>query len=387
MDCLGDVRSTTRTVSFAHFTVWEYISSSRILDSCAKAFAIEKAATNLEFAKTLILEAQNIEHDDDGRISECESDDSLSEIMNELVDENFHYYCVLSSTLCVRCWGREFSLCDDLRALSFELLDPSKRHFENLKADGASIEIGTKLFSHNEISPAEQFWNIHWLEPPPNHHIYQLLNLLYADKSCQVARVFLRGINIEDILQTNLNLDIEIWRLIYLQDTNRYKFRGNIVELGALLISSAPNWLPLFLEVGAGCFDPTTILPSCIGWHYPSGDNRIVSHLLELGATPNISRYKVQPLQMAAATWDFDGVKLLLERGADPNGIGQSQTMLALFRSLQGKSPLHIIRSRVCFCHEFFKMGRLGAPERIEALLTQYGAREFTQNDQIINEF
>jgi hypothetical protein len=82
-----------------------------------------------------------------------------------------------------------------------------------------------------------------------------------------------------------------------------------------------------------------------------SSDYCILSKLLQLGANANGSRYKVTPLQIAVERNDFEGVKVLLEAGADLNGTGdggemewERGTYLYIFNELYGLSLLKVCR-------------------------------------------
>jgi hypothetical protein len=85
---------TTRTVSFAHYTVWEFLDSVRILNNSAAFFAVIKERTKLEFTRTVILEALDTHLND---LWHRESDfDEPSDIENA-AEEDFSGYSVVSS--------------------------------------------------------------------------------------------------------------------------------------------------------------------------------------------------------------------------------------------------------------------------------------------------
>jgi hypothetical protein len=107
--------------------------------------------------------------------------------------------------------------------------------------------------------------------------------------------------------------------------------------------------------------------------------------LLEAGADPNLVGYRITPLQKAVAAWDVEGVRTLLEFGANPNGTGdpdrivwQDRSTQAKFNHLHGKATLQICRSRESlFLTGLNRQWREREPawETIEQLL-QSGAAE-----------
>ena len=134
----------------------------------------------------------------------------------------------------------------------------------------------------------------------------------------------------QEVLHTQLDLNIDVFGVTRDIETNSYDFEGSIIELFAQLVNYVRlDPFTLLLEQGIGFFNPSIALLSFVGSH--DHDRKFdfehgchLSRLLQLGATPNISGYMVTPLQIAVASWDFEGVMILLEAGADPNGTGDS---------------------------------------------------------------
>jgi hypothetical protein len=144
----------------------------------------------------------------------------------------------------------------------------------------------------------------------------------------------------------------------------------------------------LLLELGAEFFDPSIILLSFVGSHdhdttADCKDYRPLSRLLQLGVTANVLGYMVTLLQIAVATSDFEGVKILLEAGADPNctrdrgGIGWKEgSLLARFNHLHGVSPLRICREFELVYDGYNTEEREEAHTGINAIILQYGTKE-----------
>jgi hypothetical protein len=241
-------------------------------------------------------------------------------------------------------------------------------------------------FSALEILAPDQFWDIVWKNPPKSTDAALLISLLQLDESCELAERFLEKINMQEVLQTQLNLNIQLSEPNWDYDAKRYEFEGSIIELFAPWRFGGPGRFTLLLEKGAKLFDPSLALLSFVGSHEHSkelDDYCPLSRLLQLGATANVLGYRVTPLQIAVASSDFEGVKILLEGGADPNGIGDSggiewkeHTLLARFNHLGGIYPLRICREFGCLYDGWGPERGEAVHTRINEILLQYGAKE-----------
>jgi hypothetical protein len=98
--------------------------------------------------------------------------------------------------------------------------------------------------------------------------------------------------------------------------------------------------------------------------------------------------YEITPLQVAVHSWDYYATRVLLEAGADPNGIGVVGGKRAPFyvapidNCWTLASPLHIIRHAGFAFEEFdykirLKEVRESRLSYLEALLKSYGAVDF----------
>jgi len=133
-----------------------------------------------------------------------------------------------------------------------------------------------------------------------------------------------------------------------------YEFGGSLVEVFAQLSQSFPNSFQFLLDKDAPTSDPTSLLLSHLGVHVHLEEYTMCEYcpdlcgrLIRLGASVKGEGYQVTPLQMAAYNVDVDAVKLLLGKGADPNGIGNpdgiqwgERNILHRYNVLAGVSPL-----------------------------------------------
>ena len=372
----GGAQNQVLTVSFAHYTVQEYLGSNRIsktstayVTSCKED--LEQTLLEMMFAEALQVE-QNEPY--------CKFLQENSCDVMQPVEGYFTTYCVISALCALRRCSARISPHDKLSKLAIVLLDPSKAHFHFLESAARHID----QFKSTPLGDGRgQFWNLIWDSKASNTDAAHLLNILLLawekPEYLLLAEKFLQSKNDKDFLTSRLTFSMSE----YFFD-NVYKFDGSIIEIFAQSAFEASDIFRLLLEHGMGLFDPSAILLLFIGRHQCNPDSDcsnycLVERLLELGADPNMTGCWVTPLQIAVKCYDLKAVTSLLEAGANPNPIEQSNgifwekgTSLRRFNGLHGASPLYICRY---FQSEWF--GRKGHSEQIEAILLQYGAEYY----------
>jgi hypothetical protein len=391
-DALGKTRPVF-VVSFAHYTVREYLDSTRIPKNSTVYLAACKENLKQNFMEITFSEAHHIEQNElwKGGTASNNSCDVV-----DAIEGNFNVYCVVSALLSLRKWPREISQQDTLCTLAIDLLDPSKPHFQILNTAAQHIEASTSLFSDRDWFYECQFWNVMWDPYPNDTGAVHLLNLLlltrHSSERLAFAKKFLQGKDTKDFLQTRLTFTMDVWFVVSDHDMENYIFDGSIIEVFAQLSLQWVDIFELLLEYGTGLFDPSRVLPLFIGRHYFDPKDKCYGYcpterLLELGADPNMMEYQVTPLQIAVVSWDFESVSTLLKAGADPNGTGNSDgvfwekgTLMSRFNHLHNASPLYIFRNFECFFEGYTKENREGDEEEIEEILLQYGAEAFLRS-------
>jgi hypothetical protein len=154
-----------------------------------------------------------------------------------------------------------------------------------------------------------------------------------------------------------------------------------ITYLNSLISLSAA--LLYFLSVVTPRYDKNQEYePPCteLGWAV------MLARLLDNGADPNTSEYALTPLQLAVEKRNIMAVRILLQRGADPDGIGREGgkvlKMPGFGQRWRHTSPLRINRQAPHPLEELYP--GLYNPEclqqdisDIEELLEKHGARDF----------
>ncbi|KAL9611836.1 MAG: hypothetical protein Q9167_003529 [Letrouitia subvulpina] len=365
------------SVTFAHYSVHEYLNSNRTLNANFIHRTIGGRDPKDHLLKTTLSEAQRIKPNDLWELKM----DSLD--IFRAVNSRLDLYCVLSALLSLRQFSVRICQDNTLKRLAIDLLDPSMPHFPTMEVATFVIE-HTTLFS--SLRDAD-FWAIQW-HPDTNTELKHLYNLLLLTESCAgclpLAETFLQGKDLKSLLQAQVCFSIEVW-----YDEAAYTFNGSLIEVFAQ--STSRLWpgkaLEFLMEVGAGVFDPSVAFLLYIGGHIHSycEDFCPLQRLLELGADPNLRGYQITPLQIATVSSDLNGVERLLKAGALPNDTGSpdgviwgEDSLMHRLNHLHGASPLRICRdfARI-FMYKFYEV-EPDVRKKIEELLLDYGAEAFS---------
>ena len=381
---------TVFAVSIAHYTVLEYLESARISQGPSAHFAISTQAVGLELAERTLLHAQNLRLKEDWKTSQ-----GLLEVnIQRGLMSDFALYCATSSILYVLLRDDDICASKRLFNLTKEFFHPLKPHFNDMALVKTTINRFTDTFDNASVYA--KFFNVgSWpSQTAPDTHIFFCFLLLgVIEKEIPpLAKKMLEEGDVKDLLVSRLTLTVAAGP--FRADTvpkgtpEVYEFEGTILELFAQFPGAWP-FQPL-LDYALEYVDPSRILILHMASHYHQdcNDACTLEKLLHTGANANIKGYRVMPLQIATLCLDFDGAKMLLEAGADPNNTGDANgvqwsatSILCRFNFLHKLSPLYICRNP----ESIIKLGQFKYPRiaddapvlrNIESLLIQYGADE-----------
>ena len=376
------LRRTTLTASFAHYTVREYLDSSRSKNSMV-SFTVRQEELRQKFLGVILSEAQNLESNKQWELKNPSIDPSDA---LDAVNRSISVYSIVSAILSLCKWPTEISQHEMLSRMAIELLDPSKPHFKSLKCVALVVEASLAYFSNTALYAGKQFWLMHCDPETSNMVAVHLLNLLLlaeeVSKCLPLAEKFLQAKDTRDFLQAQLRFETQVWGVISKDCAESYLLDGSIIEVYAQLTTTNALTFKLLLDYGAGLFDCSKILLLHIARHNHDPEcgcqtDCPLRRLLELGADPNSRGSRITPLQIAVMSGDLDGVITLLDAGADPNDTGSSEgtvwedgTLMSRFNHLDGASALYICRKVVCHSRRACYL------EKIEGILLRYGAKD-----------
>lgn len=360
-------------VSFAHYTVKEYLQSPRISGTEVGFFFLVQQEIVKHFAGIALHQASLIQP---GAVVRSQTPESFMP-MHKLIEADFKLYCVILSVLQLSEWPKTWSPDSTLMALSEALVNPHSPAYQTLIAlfyQGDAFEI----LENSDLTRSTQFWNIVWeVNPDPSAAIF--LNLLLISESSfpHMALAFSRRHQMRDILAQQLYFQKPIWDP-FVQDIHEFDFEGSIPECFAQWSSDQPVafWLiiDLISEHGGAYCDLSKLLLLFIGHNQKASSEKFpfVERLLSLGASANGPKGAfVTPLQIAAYREDVEAVELLLKAGARANALGAcgskwgSGSTMEQFHELHGSSPLGIVMNNP-------SQGRYD--DELIAKLSEYGA-------------
>lgn len=289
------------SVTFAHYTVHEYLDSGRNFISASVCHTNDEGGLKKHFIKITLSEAQRIKQNG---LWGLETDVDYPNVF-EAVESDFNSYCVVSALLSLYKLPGQICHQGMLRALVIDLLDPTKPHFEIMKLAVSAFENAMYIFSSRNVLNEEQWWSVQW-HPETSTEAVHLHHLLLLIESCKeyipLVKTFLLEKDRKGLLQDRLRFEVEDWVSPITGYTESYTFDGSPIEVFAQRAIISVDVIKVLMEVGAGLFDPSTVLLLFIGCHnHPQCHSRAfcpVERLLKLGGNPNLTDYKVTPLQI-----------------------------------------------------------------------------------------
>lgn len=390
LDIEGNHLHTYIAVSFAHYTVREYLDSTRISNAVLGYHTIGEGDLKDRFLEITLSEAQHIESSE---LWELDTNLTDNSDVIQAVDSRFNIYCVVSALLSLYTSSSQICRHSTLTALAIDLLDPSLPHFSTMEAAALSIERATPLFPKGGLRWDKFIWATEW-HPDTNTELKHLYNLLLLTERhreyLSLARTFLQGKDLKSLLQAQMCFRKEWLYAFPIDRVRTYVFKGSLIETYAQLAGRSVYAFKLLMEVGAGSFDPSIALLLYIrshmhSVHFDCDGFCPLQRLLELGADPNLRGYRITPLQIATFTSDYEGVEMLLKAGAMPNDTGsadgviwQKGSVMHGLNHLHGASPLRVCRDFEVFPRSIYRKAGANDQKKIEALLLYHGAEAFS---------
>lgn len=386
LGCLVNVDDNDLVI-LAHYTVKEYLESHRTSHSVTRYFWIEAESMMRDFMRTILQRAQNVNWPKEEPIIIPGGEPYSTP---DAFLEDFYVYCVVSGSMLLV--TRQYVLASDefLLQLAADFVNPSLRHYQEVESISGVFQESYFFFSEQNRD-AQGHWQLpRWHVQPDCIETAILLHFMllsnYIDHPV-LAGAFSKGKEIGKILHGNVSFNMEIYVDEEWFPPGSYEFDGSLLEIMAqvsVLSGGSFNWL---LDQCDTALDGR-LLHATVGSHSSYNMYNIHPDRCELqrvlsGQTdPNAAGYLVTPLQIAAATFDTQGVAELLEAGADSNATGtregitfRANSVLESFHELHGLSPLHICRNEELGAK--YRGPYAGLGSEIEDLLLQHGARDY----------
>lgn len=387
-DSKGRQHDYVNCVSFAHYTVREYVDSGGLLRDQVAKLATPKRVLAQQPLKVVFEEAHRL-HLNSAGMQKMASTDSRDLI--ETMNTDFDVSCALSALYALPKMASEIAQEEHLFRLAFGLLDPSNTCFRSLCSVAKQVEDVFGWFSDMN----GQFWKMESIKPG-SPSAMQLLCLLswidYTESNFSLIRRFVERVGIRHLTQERLKVKTEM--LIDDGETIDCVIDGSVIE--AVAQGTLPTWIghgfQQLLDLSGYLFDPAKVLLS-----YIAGDNigfrghdGIIRKLLQHGADPNARKQRVTLLQIAIYNEDDAAVSTLLEAKADANNTGsvaespwEEESYMSRYNKLFGASPLYICRNYGLFGGKG-RSSLVISEEDMETMLVQHGAKSFLRPESAI---
>ena len=330
-------------VSLAHYTVREYLESSRSRTGQSSLF-VRNGSASYNGEATAVFN-QSLELDARVGVEEMET---LSDHrgLSEMITVNTPTYRLLTGLRIT--WMGEIEVQP---SLIFDFVDPRKPHFDHL------VRAVDKISVHGQqgrLVGHFSSWDMELSGDPTEATV--MVHLLRL-KRLDLAAELLRRPGSAQIWQKELSGTVlnPFWTTC----GRDFTFSGNIFELFVTVgTQQDPDALGFLFDHGLGHFDPTSVLVHFVGTHQHQSHETCaqacpLQRLLKMGADPNARGYPCTPLQIAVVHRDKHGIQALLQAGADPSATGSNEvedweegTMLGEFSGLQGVKSVDILRTR-----------------------------------------
>jgi hypothetical protein len=424
----------TQIVSFAHYTVREFLGSDRIAKSEAIYFRLGSQTLHNTMRAVLLAAHRFSLNDWSDMESPCDavmfrqedvscpdrhwcegtSDHSPLESLTGILEKltgNFRSYCAAMSVLVVR-WTHAGTGLLELSDLVFTLLDPSQGRLQHI----------LHLIFHLADAPIPDYewyihdcydiWTLSWereLNPATRNAMLLFLIFIIPINLAPAKDFIQRAAETLGFLHEPLRfrMNLPLLKIEGHRDQRLHEFHGPMAELFAQCLYSC-CLLNMLLDLDPNVPDPTRLLYSYLEsaremlhrWMDPCDECRggLLQRIVNLGADPNGVGYATTPLHIAIVTCRYDRVGLLLRAGADPNRIGSPlgirfrQLNDRDYHRLDGLSALFICQGdlETLYRHYVYEyphqLDENKAIEvewpRIQALLVQHGARSFSQHPE-----
>ena len=208
----GRLKRTHFTVSYAHYTVSEYLDSIRISKTANASFSAYQEDVRIHCIELVLNETLHVQPNELWERDAIPNDDL--EVWRALEDD-FNTFSIECTFSFLQSTWFGISRYDVLCALVFDLMDPSKSNFQLLIAACRVIESTTNTFANSGWDENDYFWLVSWDTPFSNTEAVQLLNLLLLSSTSEEALIlagkFLETRDIDSILQAPLHFTSPSW--------------------------------------------------------------------------------------------------------------------------------------------------------------------------------
>ena len=372
-------------VSFAHYTVLEYLDSKHFERHTVPSSTAAGQDIRSAFIDIVLTEAlQRLPSELETLLS-----DPDSYVFDAMISNQNGWSIFFALRLLVYKNDTLFAQ-KELSNLVINLINPSLPHFPGFIK--VAKEFARAVTFHQ---PRDHMWamlRIIWDTQFYNADAEILLHLLLTEMSrgrhFHIAQTYLEASDRKKLYQNRLKFWLDPMDEHYVLD-------GTILEILAQISTEFQHEFNLLLDHGAGLFDPSVLLLYFVAapiqrLYYRRREDiaewqELTKKLLSLGADPNMSAFRATPLQIALYSADVVVVRYLLEAGADAHASGNQNglwwregTVMERFNQYHDVSALSIVMENEA--EKFtYPTDPSNAQQKLQKLLLQYGVVELVE--------
>ena len=279
----------------------------------------------------------------------------------------------------------------ELSNLAINLINPSLPHFRGFikVAKYFGMALNFHLSKDHMWAMLRIKWDTEFYNADVEILLYLLLTEMSSGRHFHIAQTYLKASDRKKLYQNQLKFWLDPTDQYYDPTHQHYVLDGTILEILAQLSTEFQHEFNFLLDHGDGLFDPSVILLYFVAAPIQrpffrrrediSEWQELTKKLLSLGADPNMSAFRATPLQIALYSADVVVVRYLLEAGADAYATGNQNglwwregTVMERFNQYHDVSALSIVMENEADTFTY-PTDPSNAQQKLQKLLLQYG--------------
>ena len=375
------------TISFAHFTVKEYIDSARVSESSSRFSVACKSQMWFPLMSTVFQRLAETSW----TTIRIEADiKKLDRLAQHVTNMEFRVYLAASAYASLQKDFGKIVQDELLFKCAYDFMKLAPKQHEELSSIMWYLRGHLRTLMSDYIKHLGRLWPVRWGDEGIDLDAACLLNLLQTsgreDEQIQTVKNFQNMNSLSRILNAPIRLSVS-----QAQYAGYRVWKGPLIEALMELRRVRDSTLALLLDHLSYSQRSQTLHLALIdrhAVHSSTPEESALEHFLKTAPDVHSSEtLAVTPLQYAVSLNHLQIVEILVRAGADPNGVGRGCRDSPLWdadddprqlKLLRGRSPLNIYRQ--AGIRRGSRVTDAWFNSAIEDILSDYGARDFHED-------